>query len=365
MLLGVDICTETIETWRILGFFIFVLKILVPIIIVIMATKDLFNILLKGDYDSFKGTASKIFRRIVAGIIVFMVPSILFAIINLFVNNDFEELYDFAGCTSCLFSPRSDECENHVMIHKLQIDEEAIDFEDNVLGSGNLNTDELEMAMGGGKYTGRGMGGRALKIHIDRNVKDPEGRCGTYSADYCAEIATVEYPSGTVKYYMGYQNNTKLLGGSCRALAFTSGMNATTNSKYSALDLQKYLASEFGDEGVFRARKRFEAAINHFNVPAKAYFGETSIADSIQLAGAALDNGQPVIIFVAHDKCPDLAGTHHALMLVGYDEKGNVIFLDSCGLYFGAKKRNLQELGACMSSDGTANNWMRMVIFSF
>ena len=213
------------------------------------------------------------------------------------------------------------------------------------------------------QVTGKGLG-KAKTIKIEYNVKDSGGRCGKYSSDKCAEIATVTYEKGQVKYYMGYQNNTNLLGGSCRSHAFTCGMNAVNNSNYSTLDLQNYLYST-GDEGVLKGKSRFDKVISHFNVNAKAYFAETSINDSYKLAKTALDNGQPVMIFVASSKCSDLASSHHALLLLGYDDDNNVVFLDSCLRYPSAKKRNLEQLASCMSNDSIANNWMRMVIFSF
>ena len=209
-----------------------------------------------------------------------------------------------------------------------------------------------------------GMGGKAKKIKIDYNVKDSKGRCGKGGDDVCIQVATVQYPSGTVKYYMGRQNNSGLLGGSCRSHAFMCGLNATKDTYYSTLDLQNYLYST-GDQGVLKGQSRFTKAINHYDVNATAYFNETSISESISLAKKALDNGQPVIIFVAGSKCSDLADSHHALLLLGYDNNGDVVFIDSCGRYANAKKRNLKELGQCMSDDSIAKNWMRMVIFSF
>ena len=208
--------------------------------------------------------------------------------------------------------------------------------------------------------------GPAVSVKIQYNKKDSGGRCGKGSGDKCIEIATVKYQNGdSVKFYMGYQNNSQLLGGSCRAHAFTCGMNAVNNTKYSTLDLQNYMKSLNGD-GVFKGKTKYNAAISHFNVNAKAYFNETSISKSYSLAKSALDNGQPVIIFVSGNKCSDLANSHHALLLLGYDSNDNVIFLDSCGRYKNAKKRNLSHLiNGCMSPDGIAKNWMRMVIFSY
>lgn len=211
---------------------------------------------------------------------------------------------------------------------------------------------------------GTGMGGKARKISIKYNKKDSAGRCGKKSGDKCAEIATVEYPNGTVKYYMRYQNNSGLLGGSCRSHAFTCGMNAVNSSTYNTLDLQNYLYST-GDKGVLKGRSRFNKVINNYGVKAKAYFDDISISKATTLAKKALDSGQPVIIFVSHDKCSDLASSHHALLLLGYDNDGKVVFLDSCSRYPSAKKRTIEQLGKCMSPDSIAKNWMRMVIFSF
>lgn len=213
-------------------------------------------------------------------------------------------------------------------------------------------------------YTGKGLGA-VQSIKITYNVKDSKGRCGKGSRDKCSEVAVVQYRDKTVTYYMGYQNNSGLLGGSCRAHAFTCGMNVVNDSYYSTMDLQNYMRTIDGN-GVFKGKKKYNSAINYFNVPAKAYFEETSINESYVLAKEALANGQPVMIFVAHNKCSDLAGSHHALLLLGYDTKGNVIFLDSCSRYPHAKKRNLEQLIlGCMSGESIARNWMRMVIFSF
>ena len=213
-------------------------------------------------------------------------------------------------------------------------------------------------------YTGKGLG-KLKNITIKYNVKDSKGRCGTGKNDHCSEVAIAEYADRTVEFYMGYQNNSGLLGGSCRAHAFTCAMNAVNNTYYSTLDLQNYMKTIDGN-GVFKGRTKYDKAINHFGGGAVAYFEETSIKKSYQLAKQALENGQPVMIFVAHDKCSDLAGSHHALLLLGYDENGNVIFLDSCAVYRSAKKRNLEELIlGCMSGDGIARSWMRMVIFSY
>lgn len=194
-------------------------------------------------------------------------------------------------------------------------------------------------------------------------MKDSGGRCGKGSGDYCAVVATVKYASGTVKYYMGYQNNSKIIGGSCRSHAFMATVNAIKDTKYSTLDLQNYLQSQFGS-GILKA-KQLPKAIEHYGITAMIYHEEISKSEAAKLMKIALDNGQPVMIFVANSLCSDIAGTHHALLLLGYDDNGDVIFIDSIPYYKKAKKRNVEELSKCLSSDGVSKNYYRMIIFSF
>lgn len=210
--------------------------------------------------------------------------------------------------------------------------------------------------------TGTGKG-PVLDISIQYHVKDKKGRCGKGSSDYCAAVATVKYTTGTVKYYMGYQNNSKLLSGSCRSHAFISATNAIKGTKYSTLDLQNYLYS-VGYKGVLKT-KGIDKSIQHYGLSAKVYHSETSRTASAQLIKQALDNGQPVMIFVQHSLCSDLAGTHHALLLLGYDKNGKVVFIDSASYSKKAKKRTADEISKCLSKNSIADSYYRMIIFSF
>lgn len=316
-----------------------------------------------------KKITSKIRNSLISLIVLFSVPYIVNAFMYLLGSNiNFSNCWNNSEEVFFLTRPSyivvSDNKRNPLFSDTSEYEKgkERVYRNDNGKTTGNGNSKS-----GGNssrEYTGVGLG--AIKsIKISYNVKDPKGRCGKGRGDHCSEVAVVQYQDRTVTYYMGYQNNSQLEGGSCRAHAFTCGMNAVNDTYYSTLDLQNYMKSIDG-HGVFKGRKKYDSAINHFGVPAKAYFEETSIKQSYALAKEALAKGQPVMIFVASNKCSDLVNSHHALLLLGYDSKGNVIFLDSCSRYPSAKKRNLEQLIlGCMSPDGIARSWMRMVIFSF
>ena len=205
--------------------------------------------------------------------------------------------------------------------------------------------------------------GPVLDINIQYHVKDSKGRCGKGKGDYCAAVATVKYTTGTVKYYMGYQNNSQIIGGSCRSHAFMAATNAIKGTTYSTLDLQKYLYS-LGYNGVLKA-KGITKSIEHYGLTAKVYHSETSRKKAATLIKTALDNGQPVMIFVQHSLCSDLAGTHHALLLLGYDKNNKVVFIDSVPYSRNAKKRTVNEIAKCLSKNSISDSYYRMIIFSF
>jgi hypothetical protein len=329
-----------------------ILQIVGPILCIISLIYTFIKLTVNPDN---KKLLKRIKNSCLALVILFFIPIIVNAVMGLF--DDSVNLSRCWNYNESIFNPTSS---TYISVTDKSASSIITDPSDYNSNSTSKDTSTSKSTT---SSTGKGMG-TVKSISIKYNQKDSGGRCGTGKKDKCAQIATVEYEKGTVKYYMGYQNNSGLLGGSCRSHAFTCGLNATTNSYYSTLDLQKYLYST-GDNGVLKGKSRFTKVINHFGANATAYFNETSITKSISLAKEALDAGQPVIIFVSGKKCSDLANSHHALLLLGYDDNGKVVFLDSCSRYPSSKKRTLEQMGACMSDDGIAKNWMRMVIFSF
>ena len=214
--------------------------------------------------------------------------------------------------------------------------------------------------------TGRGLC-KPTGIKLKPNVTDSRGRCGTAAGDYCAALAKVTYPKATIEFYIGSQANSDLNSGSSGAHAFMAAHNATSGTNYSTIDIQNHLKQKGLYNGTLRAKNGYSETIKHFKAKAKAYFGDTSVKESKRLAKIALDNGQPVIMFVSHSQCPNLAGSHHALLLLGYDSKNNVQFIDSAGHSASQSgKYTLDKLfDTCMSSKSVRDSWMGMQIFQF
>ena len=331
--------------------------IIVPILLILLIAIDFIKAMIKGDG---KTETNLVVKRLISAVALFLVPYMVNAV--MFLLGEFG--VNFSDCYNNA---------NQEFILNSSIHEEMSPFAASYteVTYVDLSNAKKKVVVGGnGKKTtastGKGMG-TLLEYTIEYNVKDDKNRCGKAK---CASIATVKYSSGTVKYYMGAQGQPGVSGGeSCRINSFMCGVNAVNDGNDSAADLYRYLTERGYIKGSHSLAKRsMDDARTKFNVmdKTKVYYNDLKISDAPDVIRTAFNNGQPVQIFVSGDKCPDLARSHHALFLWGLDQNNKVVFQDSCNKYInGAKKRTIEEMAKCLSPNGVASSYYRMIVFSF
>lgn len=89
-------------TLRTLGYIITIIKIAVPIILIAVGMMDFFKVVLSGKSEDISKAVSTVIKRCIAGIIVFLVPTLM----N-YVFNDLIEYNDPStkNCTKCILDP--------------------------------------------------------------------------------------------------------------------------------------------------------------------------------------------------------------------------------------------------------------------
>lgn len=101
--------SESINAFRVIGNVLVVIKIAVPIIIIILGMIDFTRAIMSNDEKAIQVSSKALLRRVIAGVIVFFVPSIVFAILNQLGSSEYsyEELTNgvYGNCTKCLFNP--------------------------------------------------------------------------------------------------------------------------------------------------------------------------------------------------------------------------------------------------------------------
>lgn len=109
--IGDNVCQEpnVINALRVIGYFIFIGKIVIPFIIIGFGIFDLAKAVTGGDSDKVTKGVKTIGVRVLIGILVFALPSIINVILNISTNlNDDETGYSM--CQTCLLDPWA--CEN-------------------------------------------------------------------------------------------------------------------------------------------------------------------------------------------------------------------------------------------------------------
>jgi molybdate-binding protein len=100
-----DVCTQTgvLKSFRFLGYLLFIAKILIPIILIITGSIDFGRAVVASNQDAVSKAAKTFATRIVAGVIVFLIPTVVNFVFNLLpAGSD-----DYSACSTCLFKPGS------------------------------------------------------------------------------------------------------------------------------------------------------------------------------------------------------------------------------------------------------------------
>ena len=98
-----NICgeSEVKTTVIIIGTFVQILKILVPIIIIGFGMVDYVKAVISSDDSALSKATSGLIRRIIAGIVVFFIPTLILTFINM-TNIAGNTESTFEACTTCI-----------------------------------------------------------------------------------------------------------------------------------------------------------------------------------------------------------------------------------------------------------------------
>jgi len=132
-----QICTKEgiLKSFRFFGYLLFIVKILVPIILIIMGSIDFGKAMLDSNQDAVIKSAKALGYKIAAGVIVFLIPTIINFFFGLFesnADNYIDGSSTFANCRTCLFDPKGcniekDASGNTIIVNNVTNKKEAKD----------------------------------------------------------------------------------------------------------------------------------------------------------------------------------------------------------------------------------------------
>ena len=102
---GVNFCSEqsTQRIMQIVGYILILAKILIPIIIIVMGSFDLFKAVIANDDKTLGKQAKNLALRIALGVFIFFIPSL----VNWFMGLMYDETHNHPSqeCIECVLSP--------------------------------------------------------------------------------------------------------------------------------------------------------------------------------------------------------------------------------------------------------------------
>ena len=96
---------EVSRIFRAMGWILFILKVVIPIVIVVFGCIDFGKAMIASKDDEIKKAAKSLAIRSIAGIAIFFVPAIVDFIVNVIDYNDTYKGSQFKVCTDCILHP--------------------------------------------------------------------------------------------------------------------------------------------------------------------------------------------------------------------------------------------------------------------
>jgi len=98
-----DYCTRLKEPLKFLGRIVFIVKIVIPIVIIAFGIIDLFRAVIGSKDDEIKKSVRSVAFRCIAGVVIFFLPTIISVVFSLI--SDFANIKgDFNACQKCIFN---------------------------------------------------------------------------------------------------------------------------------------------------------------------------------------------------------------------------------------------------------------------
>lgn len=105
-----DFCQDSAAIWQLLGRAINIIKIVIPIIIILFAMIDLGKAVMAGKEDEIKNAQKLLIKRLIYGVIIFFVVTIVQTVFGLIDEN----IIDNGGvCMSCISDPNNPPCSTY------------------------------------------------------------------------------------------------------------------------------------------------------------------------------------------------------------------------------------------------------------
>ncbi len=122
-------CSDTVSMWKFIGEIIYIIRIVIPVIIILLGTLDLGKAVMAGEDKKIKEAQKTFIKRIIYGVAIFFIFTIVEVIFGLLGVET--EKGDSKICWDCATKPHSAECTKYVEEQEKKEKEEENSIQDN------------------------------------------------------------------------------------------------------------------------------------------------------------------------------------------------------------------------------------------
>lgn len=137
---------DSVRAFKVIGYIITTIKIIAPLCIIVLASIDFFRAIMSNDEKAISVSAKSFLRRLIAGIIIFLIPTIVSAVLDVLSPSIGDTKFnEYITCTKCIFDPSG--CDTEGLPELNQSDN--VEIENNVTNN-NKNEGTTGNGVGGG-----------------------------------------------------------------------------------------------------------------------------------------------------------------------------------------------------------------------
>ena len=122
-------CSDTVSMWKFIGEIIYIIRIVIPVLIILLGTLDLGKAVMAGEDKKIKEAQKTFIKRIIYGVAIFFIFTIVEVIFGLLGVET--EKGDSKICWDCATKPHSTECTKYVEEQEKKEKEEENSIQDN------------------------------------------------------------------------------------------------------------------------------------------------------------------------------------------------------------------------------------------
>ncbi|MDE6284887.1 MAG: hypothetical protein K2M17_04005 [Bacilli bacterium] len=101
-------CANTADIWQLVGVFLLVFKIVIPIILIIFGMIDLGKAVISSDDKAVTKATKSLMMRAISAVVIFFVPTLVGLIFSLIGTFNSDVKADFEVCRKCITKPNQD-----------------------------------------------------------------------------------------------------------------------------------------------------------------------------------------------------------------------------------------------------------------